>query len=131
MKTPFSRRRFIKTSTLAAGAGLTMENWLSTVAADTPSASNESTAHAAPGEVSLRLLDEKPLSIDSGVSFGVPWPQGSIKRDAKFSLTSDGKQLPLQTWPLAYWPDGSLKWSGFATVVPAGVTAPFILSPGA
>jgi hypothetical protein len=21
---------------------------------------------------------------------------------------------------LAYWPDGSLKWTGFATVVPAG-----------
>ena len=131
MKTPFSRRRFIKTSTLAAGAGLTMENWLSTVAAETPTTSSETIAtHAAPGEVSLRLLDDKPLSIDAGASFGVPWPQGSIKRDAKFSLTSGGKQLPLQTWPLAYWPDGTLKWSGFATVIPAGVMTPFTLSSG-
>ncbi|MGH8016763.1 MAG: hypothetical protein ACREIA_00465, partial [Opitutaceae bacterium] len=37
----------------------------------------------------------------------------------KFSLTdSSGQNLPLQTWPLAYWPDGSLKWSGFASIVP-------------
>src|SRR5262249_33477167 len=34
-----------------------------------------------------------------------------------FVLTGpDGKPLPLQSWPLAYWPDGSLKWSAFATV---------------
>jgi hypothetical protein len=25
-----------------------------------------------------------------------------------------GPQLPLQTWPLAYWPDGSLKWTAHA-----------------
>ena len=25
--------------------------------------------------------------------------------------------MPVQTWPLAYWPDGSLKWIGVATVV--------------
>ena len=128
MKTKFSRRRFIQTSSLAAGAGLTLPEWLR--ANTTSETMGHFTNHTAPGEVSLRLLDEKALGIDSGVSFGVPWPKGSVKRDAKFSLTSDGKQLPLQTWPLAYWPDGSLKWSGFATVVPAGVTAPFTLSPG-
>ena len=25
---------------------------------------------------------------------------------------TDGKALPLQSWPLAYWPDGSIKWTG-------------------
>ena len=26
----------------------------------------------------------------------------------------------MDTWPLAYWPDGSVKWSGVAGVIPAG-----------
>jgi hypothetical protein len=29
---------------------------------------------------------------------------------------ADGKALPVQTWTLAYWPDGSIKWTGFAAV---------------
>jgi len=37
----------------------------------------------------------------------------------------------VQSWPLAYWPDGSLKWSGLATVVPAGLAGPVTLSLGA
>ena len=42
------------------------------------------------------------------------------KEEQAFTLvSSDGKNLPLQTWPLAYWPDGSMKWSGFATVAGA------------
>jgi len=37
-----------------------------------------------------------------------------VPKDQAFALaTADGKALPLQTWSLAYWPDGSLKWSGF------------------
>ena len=30
------------------------------------------------------------------------------------------KSIPVDTWPLAYWPDGSVKWSGVAGVIPAG-----------
>ncbi len=137
MKTPFSRRRFLKTSTFAAGAGLTLPQLLQPVAANLlsadetkTSADHPSSPAAAPNEISLRLLDGEPLLVDSGVSFGVPWPKGSVKRDATFNLSTDGKQLPLQSWPLAYWPDGSLKWSGFATVVPAGLKATLSLAPG-
>ena len=127
MKTPFSRRRFLKASTLAAGAGLTLSKMVETVIANTPSSPESPTA---PGTVSLQLLDGKPLGLDSGVSFGVPWPQGSVQRNETFALTSNGQQLPLQSWPLAYWPDGSLKWSGFATVVPAGLASSLTLSAG-
>ena len=35
------------------------------------------------------------------------------------ALDSQGRPLPLQTWPLAYWPDGTLKWTAHA--LPAGV----------
>src|SRR6185369_9715287 len=127
MKTPFSRRHFLKASTLAAGAGLTLPKMVESVIASTPLTPESSTA---PGTVSLQLHDGKPLELDSGVSFGVPWPQGSVQRSETFALTSNGQQLPLQSWPLAYWPDGSLKWIGFATVVPAGLSNSLTLSSG-
>jgi hypothetical protein len=133
MKTPFTRRHFIKTSTLAAGIGLTGKGLLRTLASETAPATNNTIAPdplQRPGEVSLNLLDGKALGLNAGVSFGVPWQQGAIKRESTFSLNADGKHLPVQTWPLGYWPDGSLKWSGFATVVPAGMTGPVTLSQG-
>jgi hypothetical protein len=68
--------------------------------------------------------------MPAGVSWGVPWPQGVVRRGSAFSLSAQGTELPVQTWPLAYWPDGSLKWSGFATVVPADLPGPVTLSPG-
>jgi hypothetical protein len=80
------------------------------------------------GDVSLNLLDGKAPTLDAGISFGVPWPQGAVGRDAAFRLSAPGRELPVQSWPLAYWPDGSLKWSGFATVVPAGLSGPVTLS---
>src|SRR5262245_42889835 len=126
MKNPLSRRLFIKASTLAAGARITLPDLIKSVAA------NEATTAStiAPDSVEVQLLDGKPLTLDSGVSFGVPWKQGAVPRSSTFQLSTNGKQLPLQTWPLAYWPDGSLKWSGFATVVPAGVSTPMNLSIG-
>ena len=131
MKNPLTRRHFIKTSTLAAGAGITLGNWLQSVNAnETVMDTTSPTTTSEPGEVSVQLLDGKPLTLDSGASFGVPWKQGSVPRTSTFQLSSDGKQLPLQSWPLAYWPDGSLKWSGFATVVPANVSTPMRLSVG-
>ena len=82
-------------------------------------------------DVSIDWLDHSAPGAATGVSFGVPWPQGAVKKDPTFSLrAADGKTLPLQTWPLAYWPDGSLKWSGLATATGAGVAGPFILSSG-
>lgn len=67
--------------------------------------------------VVLNWLGEQGLDQPTGISWGVPWPRGTVKKEQNFILeTEDGITLPLQTWPLAYWPDGSLKWSGFATV---------------
>lgn len=56
--------------------------------------------------------------------------QGAVPRDASFQLVDhDGKALPVQSWPLAFWPDGSLKWSGLATVAPAGLSGELTLTP--
>jgi hypothetical protein len=82
---------------------------------------NGETAVAAP----LHWIGSVP-AIDKAVSFGVPFRQGEVKPDERLQLTTaDGKTLTADTWAMAYWPDGSVKWSGVATVVPAsteGVT---------
>ncbi|HUI57872.1 MAG TPA: hypothetical protein VLY04_23005 [Bryobacteraceae bacterium] len=83
------------------------------------------------GEVLVDWLGGKPPAVATGISWGVPWTRGTYPKDQRFALTdSGGKVLPLQSWPLAWWPDGSLKWSGFAAVVDAGAAGPFRLAPG-
>src|SRR5919198_3250237 len=80
--------------------------------------------------VELKWLGEKQPAIPMGVSWGVPWPQGKVRKDQAFTLaTSDGKSLPLQSWHLASWPDGSIKWTGFATVAGPESTGSLRLSP--
>ena len=62
-------------------------------------------------------LGNAPAPKSSGVSFGVPFPRGAVPASQAFTLTlADGKPLPTQTWPLASWPDGSIKWIGVATI---------------
>ena len=85
---------------------------------------------AVPQSVALSWLGGELPHVPAGVSWGVPWSQGAVPRDSKFSLNAQGKDLPVQSWPLAYWPDGSIKWSGFATVVPVGLAGPVTLSTG-
>ena len=35
--------------------------------------------------------------------------------------STDNEKIPIDTWPLAYWPDGSIKWNGIAGVIPVGM----------
>src|SRR4051794_22408643 len=105
--TSVTRRDFIKSAVVTAGIGIAGSSLTKdAIAADADPA-------AAADEVVLSLLDNKPLYMDSGVSFGVPWPRGLVRKGEGFSLSSPVKRLPLQSWPLAYWPDGSVKWMGF------------------
>lgn len=101
---PLSRRSFFKTGALAAALPL----GLNAAQADAAPA-----APAAPGKVDLSWLEGRPALL-TGATFGVPWPRGALPRDQAFVLSGDGQDLPCQSWPLAYWPDGSLKWSAHA-----------------
>src|SRR5499426_1204665 len=79
--------------------------------------------------VEMKWLGDKAPATPIGVSWGTPWPQGKVRKDQAFTLTTaGGKSLPLQSWPLAYWPDGSIKWSGFATVAGPETTGSLRLS---
>lgn len=49
-----------------------------------------------------------------GVTWGTPWKKGQVKKGQEFLLHSTEGTEGVQTWPLAYWPDGSLKWTAHA-----------------
>lgn len=62
-----------------------------------------------------RWIDGAAPALNAGQTWGVPWPQGAYRPNQAFrALGAGGAAVPLQTWPLAYWPDGSLKWTGHA-----------------
>jgi len=88
-------------------------------------------AHAAANQSApVKWLGGAPASLATGVSFGVPWPRGAVPKSQVFTLTTaDNRTLPVQTWPLAYWPDGSLKWVGVATVAGPETTGELKLLP--
>ena len=85
-----------------------------------------------PTSVTLKWLDGAAPAAPESVSWGVPWPKGALQKTDSLALTTaDGKPVPVQTWPLACWPDGSVKWSGQAIVSGADSTGPLQLSIGA
>ncbi|MDQ0257352.1 hypothetical protein J2S74_004810 [Evansella vedderi] len=68
----------------------------------------------------LKWLKEQPKNVN-GVTWGVPWKIGEMSNIDSIHLTdSRGNDLHLQTWPMAYWPDGSVKWTGHSTVITDG-----------
>ena len=61
--------------------------------------------------VEVKWLEGTPDYL-GGVTFGLPWPRGQHQANATSFTASGGAQL--QSWVTAYWPDGSLKWTGHA-----------------
>ncbi|QSB15817.1 hypothetical protein JQS43_05625 [Natronosporangium hydrolyticum] len=85
------------------------------------------------------MTDQLPTTVHwlgqpgGGVTWGVPWPRGTVSAGTPFAVRAGGVAGPLvasQSWTTATWPDGSVKWSAHAlgpqaepadayTVVPA------------
>ncbi|MFM2292343.1 MAG: hypothetical protein RIS29_2156 [Bacteroidota bacterium] len=83
--------------------------------------------HSFAQSVKLHWIDSRSAT-QAGVSFGVPFPKGKVTKSQAFSLVDAKNQsLALQTWPMAYWPDGSIKWLGCAAV--ANASDSFFLMP--
>jgi hypothetical protein len=70
-----------------------------------------SCAAAQSDSVKVKWLEGTPDYL-GGVTFGVPWPRGQHLANATTFTASGGAEL--QSWVTAYWPDGSLKWTGHA-----------------
>jgi hypothetical protein len=106
-----NRRDFIKTATAAAALPI-------------------AAAHAAPlvGAASaadpnaLHWLDGQPPALNTGLTFTLPWARGAMPNPGSLALSSPDGALAAQSWPLAYWPDGSLKWTAHA--IAAGLSLP-------
>jgi hypothetical protein len=105
----FSRRDFLMTT--AAGAAATAQASVSSAAATTPRAD-------------VVWLDGAAPPSHEGQTFGVPWPRGARRSRTTFSLRdTEGRAVPVQSWPLAFWPDGSLKWTAHAVAAGAANSA--------
>jgi hypothetical protein len=108
MKKRISRRQFIS-STVATSAAL---GAVATPVVATPP--RAPMINPGPGAW-VRWLDGNAGEVAQGVTWGTPWPRGQQREAKNFALRgSDHRLLPLQSWPLAWWPDGSLKWTAHA-----------------
>jgi hypothetical protein len=66
-------------------------------------------------DIPLRWLDDTaPAFLPGGTTWGFPLPRGAVSDASELRLRDDDRALPAQFWPLATWPDGSLKWAGAA-----------------
>ncbi|MEV7974569.1 Tat pathway signal sequence domain protein [Streptomyces sp. NPDC086519] len=107
---PIPRRSLLKA---AAAAGAAAQFSWALGAKDAQAAPGAEAADADP--VTLDWLEDGGLGAAPGSTVGVPWPMGAFQEDQPFALTdADGKAVAVQSWPIAYWPDGSLKWTAHA-----------------
>ena len=71
--------------------------------------------------IPLQPLKGRESTIRQGSSWGVPFAKGAVRPDALFTLTdADGQVVPSDSWPLACWSDGSVKWLGMAATQASG-----------
>ena len=70
--------------------------------------------------VPLHWIGDVPQT-DKPVSFGMPFNRGELKTGDAVALSTDkGEKIAVDCWPMAYWPDGSVKWGAVAGIIPAG-----------
>ncbi|MCX4556507.1 Tat pathway signal sequence domain protein [Streptomyces phaeochromogenes] len=123
---PIPRRSLLKAAAVAGAAA--QFSW-ALGAQDAQAAPRAEAADADP--VTLDWLEDGGLGAAPGSTVGVPWPKGAYEKEQTFALTDgDGKDVPVQSWPIGYWPDGSLKWTAHA-VGPGAGSGKLTLAAGA
>lgn len=128
MKQGISRRHFIAASALASAAFGGAANSQTTTRGSTAAAAKQTFVKGA----WCHWLDDRVPDVAMGVTWGMPWPRSKHSPRTPFALRDrDGNRVPLQTWPLAYWPDGSLKWTAHAVAADVMSTSTaFEVEPG-
>ncbi|MFD6997052.1 Tat pathway signal sequence domain protein [Streptomyces mirabilis] len=107
---PIPRRSLLKAAAVAGAAA--QFSW-ALGSTNAQAAARSEAADTDP--VTLDWLEDGALGAAPGSTVGVPWPKGTYQQDQTFALTdASGKDVPVQSWPIAYWPDGSLKWTAHA-----------------
>ena len=63
-----------------------------------------------------------PPEGKAGKSFGLPWSQGRLEPEELAAKDFYLNDVPVQSRIMAYWPDGSVKWTEHAAVIEADGT---------
>src|SRR5882672_3836211 len=129
MTKPISRRQFIAAGA-SGSAALPLTSLLAATSAGPKTSPDVALTNPGPGAWA-RWLDGHAPTVPTGVTWGTPWALGKHTQTAHFCVREPGGALlPLQTWPLAYWPDGSLKWTAHAmSASPGPADGPFEIVP--
>lgn len=100
------RREFIKSTVGAVFSGMAMPSFV-----DAKTNGHVASGHMATEGVSLRWLDDQSPSPYVGNTFTTPWSQGEMAEMQRFEIRDEySGVVPVQSWPLAFWPDRSVKW---------------------
>ena len=78
--------------------------------------------------IDLQWIDGAP-EIPAGVSWGLPFEKGKIKKDQQFILTAGDNKIPVQSWVMASHADGSVKWMGFSAAIESQQTTGLKVTP--
>ncbi|MFF4055803.1 Tat pathway signal sequence domain protein [Streptomyces sp. NPDC001668] len=106
----------------AAAAALTQFSWAQ---------SRTAAAVAGDDDTELHWLEGSAPDVHAGATWGVPWARGTHRPEQRFRLaTTGGDEVPVQSWPTAYWPDGSVKWTAHAIAPDAPRADRYVLSAG-
>jgi YetA-like protein len=99
--------------------------------ARTAAAQTATQAAALDTPVSLHWLENAAPQALVGTTWGVPWPRGAVAPGQDLSLTTAaGDAVPMQTWPIGYWPDGTIKWTAHAIGTEVTPAEQYLLRPG-
>lgn len=122
-----NRREFLKQGGIAAYLPISLSAF-SASGALAPQA-GEGSPHRKPGHLSW--LESPGPAVEAGTTWGQPWPEGELLKETELCLVGeDGQKLPVQSWPTAYWPDGSIKWTAHATCASRRLGQQFRLKKG-
>lgn len=69
-------------------------------------------------DIPLAWVGDTPVS-DVPVTFGVPFDPETVTNKSTLVIASGNTEYPTQSWPLAFWPDGSVKWAAVSGSIPA------------
>ncbi len=124
MKKPFyiSRRNFVK-QTVALSSGIGLAN-------NAFSVPQNPIAPTDPSSIALHWLENHNATNLQGTTWGVPWSKGVLPQLSDFHIEDGSKPLTLQTWALAYWDDGSIKWTAHALAAHSDVSSNLFLKKG-
>jgi len=108
-----TRREFVHKTALAAAAAQIASELRAATTAETPAPAAPTASPS--GAPVVRWLEGATPAMQPGTTWGMPWPRGQRAKDTRFTVrAADGAAVPAQSWPLAFWPDGSLKWTAHA-----------------